>query len=81
MSVYLASGGGGGGVGKGRMARRALEERNPAPLCRGYGPGALPGFLGTEDFQAPVCRELYNHTAAIAWENQSSWPRMNHHHQ
>lgn len=37
MSVYIALGAGGG------RAPRALEERNPVPLFRGYRPGALPG--------------------------------------
>lgn len=69
MSVYLAL-----GVGKGRRAGRALEERKPCSSLQRIQTWSIP-----RDFQAPVCRELCNHTAAIAWESQSSWPRMNHH--
>lgn len=76
MSVYLAL-----GVGKGKKAQKALEERNPAPLLRGYGPGALPGILRTGDSRPQSAGSAAICTAAIAWVNQNSWPRMNHHHQ
>lgn len=62
------------GGGKGKEGTEGSSREKPCSSSQWIQASEL-GIPG------PVCRELCNHPAAMAWENQSSWPRMNHHHQ
>lgn len=75
MSLYLAL-----GVGKGR--HRKLWKRETLLLLSediDQEHSQASSELGTPGLSLQGA--LQSVTVAIAWLNQNSWPRMNHHHQ